>query len=380
MSGAGTPAPLGRQGYVVLYAPDARSFSHTHERATRAEIARRLAALKRFDFTGDYDPSRCYVAPVYFVPSDTLVGARTVDELGIRSEHDLFGGVVPHSFIATKAITHPLVEPDARSPAGWSHDFGHRVRDAVLSGFTAFASDDARRAGLRGMERGPVRIKPVQATGGRGQSVVSTPAELDTALALMNSAELSDHGFVLEENLGEVTTRSVGQVHVSELVATYHGTQCLTTDNSGETVYGGSEVVIVRGSFDTLLELDPPEEARIAVAQARAYDAAATECFTGMFASRRNYDVAQGWDAAGRWRSGVLEQSWRIGGLSGAEIAALEAFRSEPTLRSVRARCVETYGESDPPPPQAVVYFRDMDERIGLLTKYTLVEAYDDAR
>jgi hypothetical protein len=378
--GAGVPAAVGPQGYVVLYSPEACSFSHAHERVTRTAIARRLAALKQFEFAGDYDPSRPYAAPVYFVPSDTLVGVQAVDELGIRSEHDLFGGVVPHAFVATKAITHPLVDPDAHSPAGWSHEFGRRVRDVVLFGFTAFTPDDARRAGLRVMEHGPVRIKPVRATGGHGQSVVSTPAELDAVLASMNSADLRSHGLVLEDNLIDVTTRSVGQVRVAELGATYQGMQCLTQDNEGATVYGGSEVVIVRGGFDALLQLDLPEEVRVAVAQARAYDAAVAESFAGMFASRRNYDVAQGWDAEGRWRSGVLEQSWRIGGMSSAEIAALEAFRSEPMLQAVRATCVEIYGESDPPPEQAIVYFRGTDEQIGPLTKYTLVQAYDDAR
>jgi hypothetical protein len=378
--GADMSADSPRRGTVVLYSPDARSFSHTHERITRAEIATRLAVLKGLDFANDYDPSIRYADPVYFVPSDTLVGVQAAHELGIRSEHDLFGGVVPHPFVATKAITHPLIESDAYAPVGWSHEFGRRVHDAVLFGVTAFTPDDARRAGLRLMAHGPVRIKPVRATGGRGQSAVFSPAELDAALALVNSAELSDYGLVLEENLGDVTTRSVGQLRVDELVATYHGRQRLTTDNSGGTVYGGSEIVIVRGDFEALLRLDLSEEARIAVAQSRAYDAAATECFPGMFASRRNYDVAQGFDAERHWRSGVLEQSWRIGGVSSAEIAALEAFRTEPRLQAVRASCVEIYGESDPPPQQAIVYFRGTDERVGPLTKYTLVEAYDDAR
>ena len=97
--------------------------------------------------------------------------------------------------------------------------------------------------------------------------------------------------------------------------------------------------------------LGPPEQARLAVEQARVYDAAATGCFAGMFASRRNYDVARGVDAEGRRRSGVLEQSWRIGGASGAEVAALEAFRAEPGLRVVRAATVELYGPDVPPPP-----------------------------
>jgi hypothetical protein len=98
-----------------------------------------------------------------------------------------------------------------------------------------------------------------------------------------------------------------------------------------------------------------------------------------MFASRRNYDVIQGLDAAGRRRSGVLEQSWRVGGASGAEVAALEAFRADPALRTVRTSTVEVYGEGVPPPPHAVVYFRGVDDQVGPITKYAMVEANGNA-
>ena len=133
----------------------------------------------------------------------------------------------------------------------------------------------------------------------------------------------------------------------------------------------------VRGDFDALSRVPLLEGVRIAVEQARTYDAA-TSVFSGMFASRRNYDVAQGLDARGQQRSGVLEQSWRIGGATGAEIAALEAFRSDPGLQIVRASTYEIYGKSETPPPHATVYFRGIDERIGLLTKYTAVEVHGD--
>jgi hypothetical protein len=76
----------------------------------------------------------------------------------------------------------------------------------------------------------------------------------------------------------------------------------------------------------------------------------------------------------------VLEQSWRIGGASGAEIAALEAFLATPALRAVRAATVERYGEGHAPPPHATIYFRGTDERDGPMTKYALVEPYDHAR
>jgi hypothetical protein len=184
---------------------------------------------------------------------------------------------------------------------------------------------------------------------------------------------------VLEENLTDVVTYSVGQVRVAELVATYHGVQRLTTDNRGEAVYGGSDLVVVRGEFDALLRLDLSQETRLAVSQACVYDAAAMELYPGLFVSRRNYDVSAGLDAQGQRRCGVLEQSWRMGGASGAEIAALEAFRAEPTLDAICASTFEAYGEAEPP-PHATVYFRGIDERIGPMTKYMVVGSYGDAR
>ncbi len=112
------------------------------------------------------------------------------------------------------------------------------------------------------------------------------------------------------------------------------------------------------------------------MAQARTYDAAAMECFPGLFASRRNYDVAQGVDATGRRRSGVLEQSWRVGGASGAEVAALEALRAGPGLRAVRASTIEIHGQLHAPPPGAMVCFHGEDQRVGSMTKYAVAGPY----
>lgn len=368
----------GLHGAVVVYSVDPRACGDTHVRVAQAELAKKLAAFKGCAFAGEYDPSADYAGPVYFIPSDTLLGTAAA-ALGIKSEQDLFGGVVPYGFIGTKAITHSLIEPNAAAPSGWSHEFGSRVQRAVLSGFSTFTCDDARRACSLLLEHGPARTKPALATAGRDQTVIFQLAELEPVLDRMDAADLSTYGLVIEENLTEVATFSVGQVRVTDLVTTYHGTQRLTTDNRGEVVYGGSDLIVARGHFKAMLELGHSEEAWLAVSQAQVYDAAAFELFPGLFASRRNYDVAIGLDAHGRQRSGVLEQSWRAGGASGAEIAALEAFRAEPTLTAVRASTFEAYGGREPP-PGAIVYFHGIDERLGPITRYTTVEPYDDAR
>ena len=70
----------------------------------------------------------------------------------------------------------------------------------------------------------------------------------------------------------------------------------------------------------------------------------------------------------------IVEQSWRMGGASGAEIAALEAFRADPDLRSVHASTVEVYGDGAEPPAGAMVYFRGIDDKVGAILKYALVE------
>ena len=368
------------RGVVLVHAPDSQAFAQVHELTTRSAIAVKLAALKGYAFGGQHEPQRHYSGPVYLVPGGTLVGLEAARSLGVSCEHDLFGGVVPHAFVATKVITHPLVDPRAPSPAGWAHGFQNRVRGAVLTGFAVFTREDALAAAQPLLARGPLRLKPACATGGRGQFVIVDDDGLDAALRSIDAAELARDGLVLEENLVDVTTHSVGQVRVAELVASYHGTQRLTSDNHGEQVYGGSDLLVVRGGFDALVGLDLTPEARLAVTQAQTYDAAVMAEFPGFFASRRNYDIAQGSDAQGRRRSGVLEQSWRLGGASGAEIAALEAFRADPKLQSVRAATVELYGEGHPPPPRAVVYFQGIDPTVGPMIKFAMLKPDADAR
>jgi hypothetical protein len=134
----------------------------------------------------------------------------------------------------------------------------------------------------------------------------------------------------------------------------------------------------VRGDYDDLLRLELPPEARRAIKNARIYEAAASRAFPGWLASRRNYDVAQVVEDDGRRSCGVLEQSWRIGGASAAEIAALEAFRADPSLRWTRAACFEVYGQHQAP-PDAVVHFRGVDDRVGPITKYSQVKPYDNS-
>ncbi|GAB3395493.1 DUF3182 family protein [Azotobacter armeniacus] len=357
---------------MVIYSNRGREA--LHERAVHLDLGHRLALLQGLEFAGEYDPKLDYPGPLYFVPTSTVIGRQSARRLGMRSAADLFGGVVPQPFMATKAITHGLLRAGAQAPPGWSRTFARRVEDAVLRGFTVFSREEAGEAGRQLLAEGPLRIKPVLATGGRGQSLVTDPTDLERQLEALDECELGRFGLVLEEHLEQVSTYSVGQVQVGDLLATYCGTQRLTIDNQGEEVYGGSDLVVVAGCFEALLALELDEPVRLAVQQARIYDAAAIDSFAGFFASRRNYDIARGLDSRGRTRSGVLEQSWRLGGASSAEIAALEVFRAG--ARVVRASSLELFGEAQVAPPQASVLFRGEDPDVGYMTKCVVITDY----
>ncbi|MBE1183295.1 DUF3182 family protein, partial [Escherichia coli] len=70
-------------------------------------------------------------------------------------------------------------------------------------------------------------------------------------------------------------------------------------------------------------------------------------------------------------RFGVLEQSWRVGGASSAEIAALEAFRADPGLPAVRAASFEIHEDKRLPDNSRVIY-RGPDEHGDFLLKYAM--------
>ncbi|HEY2992087.1 MAG TPA: DUF3182 family protein [Methylomirabilota bacterium] len=348
-------------------------FLRGHEACTLTHVARRLADLLGCPFAGRHDRRRRYPGKLFVFAVDPLLPP-VARALGVTSAADLFGSVVPHPLVGTKAITHGLVHARAARPPGWPSAFAARVREAVLPGYTVFSARDARTAITRLLRGGAVRAKDPRGAASRGQTVIDHPRDLDKLLESWDREALARHGLVLERNLARVRCLSVGQVSAAGLVVSYHGVQRETLGNDERPTYGGSELVCVRGGWDALERLDLSPEVRHAVAQARIYDAA-TEVFPGFIASRRNYDVGQGADADGRAYAGVFEASWRPGGASGAEVAALQAFAADPAAERVDVATVERHGEDFEPPADACVHFNRVDPTSGPALRYTRIAA-----
>ena len=133
-------------GIVVTYAVD--EGLTRHEVAGRVAVARSLAALKGFEFGGGYEPSLQRSersSRLYFVPSETLSGHEAA-RLGIRGADDLFGGVVPYPFVATKTIVHPLAGRDAQRPQGWQSWRIGGASGPEVAALEAFRADPGLRA------------------------------------------------------------------------------------------------------------------------------------------------------------------------------------------------------------------------------------------
>lgn len=344
-----------------------------HEQASQAWVARRLAELAGWEYAGAYDPANPPPLRPYFVPDDTLTAAQAA-RLGIVDEDDLFGGVVPHAFVASKVITHALPRECASIPEGWRSELGERLRPVVLDGFSVFCPQSAGLAGRELLARGgAIRLKPAQARGGNGQRRVDCPGTLDEALAALDRLELQEHGMVLEQDLVDATTCSVGQVRIAGMVLSYLGTQHQAPDREGLEVYTGSRLHVVAGDYAALEPVATDAMQRHALDCARRYDAAVEAVHPGFFASRRNYDVIAGHDAHGNWRCGVLEQSWRLGGASPAEIVALDALLSGRLAGgAITTSCHESHDPAHQPPPSAQVHFRDPLASRGPVLKYAV--------
>ncbi|QLL12816.1 DUF3182 family protein [Pseudomonas chlororaphis] len=366
--------PTQRKKRVVAHSVHPGASQHVVE--TNRALARWLAQILGLEFAGDYDPFVHGQGELYLLPTQTIVGPAAARQLRVKGPGDLWGGYVEHDFICTKAITHGLLNKNAVAPPGWAPLFSLRVRNVVLDGLSVFTLNDARPAASHLLYSGPIRMKPIHACAGRGQQVIESLEHFDELLTQPDVARQFNEGVVLEQDLQQVVTYSAGQSFIAGHVLSYCGQQYLTEDADGEQVYGGSELLVVQGGYPELLALQLPPDVRQAVQQAQVFDAAADEAYPRFFASRRNYDIAQGLDAEGRQRSGVLEQSWRMGGASSAEVAALQAFINHPGMRAIRVSAVETYVDR-PLPVDAIEVYRGPAEHSDFLLKYVTVKSYD---
>lgn len=198
--------------------------------------------------------------------------------------------------------------------------------------------------------------------------MVRSEEELAQALSSIPDAAMA-RGLVIERHLVRSRTLSLGNSRLPGLEISYCGRQRTTTDHTGSEVYGGSVLNVFNGPPEAMLREAMCEGISGSFDAWLHYDRVIRQSY-GVVASRCNYDVIEGVDSSGRHYVGVLEQSWRFGGASMAEVLALDHFARYPGDSWVSAETVEIYGACVVP-DDAVISWKAGDPRTP--TKYARV-------
>jgi hypothetical protein len=327
---------------VVTYMTNRSRAPAGHDSVGRRAVAERLAETLGAHYRRRLTTRRALPGTPYFVPDDALTHARA-SRSGIASADDLFGGVVPHAFVATKAITHGVRDPDARAPDGWSHAFNARVEGAVLRGLPRSRATTRwpRCASSSTRRRAASSAATASAAGAsRWSRSVDEAAQV---LDAIDDATLADTGIVVEENLRDVTTYSVGLVAAGGMTLSYCGTQRTVRNGMGHDVYGGSTLACVRGGFEALSTLDLPDDARKAVALRAGTTRPRSRRTDGCSRRAATTTSRRARPRTARRASACSSSRGAWAARAAPRCRALEAFSADPGCASVRASTVETY-------------------------------------
>jgi hypothetical protein len=82
--------------------------------------------------------------------------------------------------------------------------------------------------------------------------------------------------------------------------------------------------------------------------------------------------LVRGIDGQGQRRSGVFEASWRSGGATTAELAALTEFAANTERQIIHVSAVREFGERRNAPPGADIHYCGNDPRDGPMLRYTV--------
>jgi hypothetical protein len=322
-------------------------------------IVEKIASI--FERFGGIDQGKTYYVADTTIVLEFRENQKLIKDAFIESEKDFLGGIVPRYHHSTKAIMHPLVSREAACPLGWSHEFSEELvhLDLVLPGFTVFNIEDIRTAfndlSYKGVYQ--IRLKDPLGVLGMRQFVVTSFQELEQFISdqIVDNDQLQQYGLVVEENLcsEDLKTYSVSFVTIGS-----HQVQCIGVQRFSQGLYSGTDLVIMQTGKRILPELLAQvgifnnEDAQVIIDKALLFRALLNKHIPEIKIARFNLDIVSG--IASIYSNGtcelvkrfaLLEQSFRVGGASAAEIWGLEYLLYYPSVDAVCASTYYRYGD-----------------------------------
>ena len=332
-------------------------FKLAHYRNLR--IVDKIASI--FERFGGIDQGKTYYVADKTIVLEFTENQKLIKDALIESEKDFFGGIVPRAYQSTKAIMHPLVSREAACPLGWSHEFSQELvhLDLVLPGFTVFNIEDIRTAFNHLYDKGVYQIRLKDPLGylGMNQFIVTSFQELEQFISdkIVDNEKLEQYGLVVEENL---CPEDLKIYSVSFVTVGFHQVQCIGVQRFSQGLYAGTDFVIMQTGKYILPELLARvgifnnEDAQVIIDKALLFRALLNKHIPEIKTARFNLDIVSG--IASIYSNGtcelvkrfaLLEQSFRVGGASAAEIWGLEYLLCHPSVDAVCASTYYRYGD-----------------------------------
>jgi len=303
-----------------------------------AAVAARIAGVLGGELVEqtDLDDSGAYYVPF------AAVEKPLADQYGITGQGDLYGGIVVKPQHADKAILHHLTDMDAVHPDWYSLTFARDVQDVVLPGYTTFTDKDSIKAfDLMQAQGLGVRFKDPSNTGGLGQQFIGNKRALESAL-YEHGDKIRDAGAIFEADLTDHQTVTIGYVDLNDDVYTWFG-KPYDVQHNGMTRFGGNELTVVRGDFDSLDPHSPDAETKLAILQTKKVFEAYKKL--GTIITRGTFDAVQGLSRDGNFISGITDPSLRPSASSAAEVRAIEVFAENAHAQTVTTRLDYDYAK-----------------------------------
>ena len=277
---------------------------------------------------------------VYYVPPVTQV--RGLSHLkGINDKNDFYGLLIDKIGHVHKAILHKT--NTVNTPDFYSVNFSKIVEDLVLPGVTVFSKEGIEKAYKEiGYVSRAVRIKIPNESDGRDQFTVENQTELRTVINKLQEEKISTEGLVLEVNLYDQNTISVGYCDLQGERYSFLALQKNdVAPEDGRDRYMGAKIRVVRGNISNLSAIANNRNEEIAIIKSQKFDQ-----FYSYFnpsISRISYDCLFGKTSKEDSLSGITDITGRLGGTCPALIMAACEFKTHNQLSKIEAKVTLNY-------------------------------------
>lgn len=287
-----------------------------------------------------------HLAKQYFTPESAyLLWEKTPAEWP-----RFLGGLVSEPFDQTKIVVHKRIDKTKTVLKGWSDAVAESLEPYVLPGFSVFDKESADKAIEFLLPGGNIRIKNPLDSGGTGQWTINSQQKYNQIINEIlrtlqdQGTNIAVTGLVFERELINPYELSIGQQFFDGHLLSFIARQKFMRP-FGIKIYTGVEKIFVRGGYAALLSLPLPELAKIAVDQVIRFEQRLVNK-PGIYITRSAYNVLQGYISRSNKShlySGVVEQTWRIGGGTGGDLLAHEAFKHNTKLHIVSTCVVQEH-------------------------------------